>query len=367
MRSRKITLWVMVMVLMVFCLGLPEAKAIVVFNDGVSHVLNRLLDDTVWVLNSPSGEPTKFYLARGGAIGGYLSVYDSSQANISGGLICVYLDAYNSSQVSISAVEIGTSLTAYDSSQVSISGGSIGTYLYAYNYSKVNITGGSIGYDLDARGASQINISDGLIGAGLFAYESSQVNIIGGRVIGTGSGALYALGNSQINIYGSDFNYPYGPLIGSGILTGTLANGDSINNRFEIYPDAKIVLVPEPTHILTIDVDPNDVGIDTITPSVGAHDYAGRVNINAQQFAKCPDVYQFDHWEGDVNDPNSANTTVFMDTDKTVTAVFVDGRKCGDECHPYPIGDLDKDCVVTFGDFALFASHWLECTKPECD
>lgn len=119
--------------------------------------------------------------------------------------------------------------------------------------------------------------------------------------------------------------------------------------------------------ILTMQTEPPDV--HTVTPAPGTYKYVGGVlaDISAQHFVNCPDVYVFDHWEGDVNDPNSANTTIFMDTDKTVTAVFADGRQCGDECHPCPTGDFDEDCEVTFSDFALFASHWLECTKPECD
>ena len=32
--------------------------------------------------------------------------------------------------------------------------------------------------------------------------------------------------------------------------------------------------------------------------------------------------YEFDHWDGDVADPNSASTTVVMDGDKMVTAYF---------------------------------------------
>jgi len=68
-----------------------------------------------------------------------------------------------------------------------------------------------------------------------------------------------------------------------------------------------------------------------------------------------------------VNDINDPNTTIFMDSDKTVTAVFVDDRQCGDECHPYPPGDIDKNCITDFNDFAAFADNWLVCTKPECD
>ena len=349
---------------MVFCLGLPKAQATLVLNNGGINILNFGLGDSVSVQNSPSGEPTTLNLVTGGYINPWLDVCGSSRANISGGVIGSDLSALGSSQVNISGGVISNYLYAYNSSQVSISGGSICWELYARDFSQVSISSGSIGRGLFANNSSQVNISGGSISQGLHAQNDSQLSIAGGVI----SGYLRAYDYSQVNIEGSGFNYPYGTITGLGLLTGILANGDPINIPFVLSNDARIVLIPPPpTFTLTIDVDPNDAGIDTITPSVGTHDYAGRVNINAQQFAKCPDVYVFDHWEGDVNDPNSANTTVFMDTDKTVTAVFVDGRQCGDECHPYPVGDLDKDCEVTFGDFALFASHWLDCTKPECD
>lgn len=35
---------------------------------------------------------------------------------------------------------------------------------------------------------------------------------------------------------------------------------------------------------------------------------------------------------------------------------------CGDAAHPYPTGDLDKDCHVDYRDFAIFALAWA--TKP---
>jgi hypothetical protein len=39
---------------------------------------------------------------------------------------------------------------------------------------------------------------------------------------------------------------------------------------------------------------------------------------------------------------------------------------CGDNEHPIPIGDLNHDCIVNFFDLAIFASHWLECTRDVC-
>ena len=48
-----------------------------------------------------------------------------------------------------------------------------------------------------------------------------------------------------------------------------------------------------------------------------------------------------------------------------IFAEIVDGQ-CGDQNHPYPVGDLDHNCRVNWADFAIFASHWLQspCTDP---
>ena len=40
---------------------------------------------------------------------------------------------------------------------------------------------------------------------------------------------------------------------------------------------------------------------------------------------------------------------------------------CGDPDHPYPVGDLNRDCLVDMLDLAIFSSHWLESTQPESD
>jgi hypothetical protein len=40
---------------------------------------------------------------------------------------------------------------------------------------------------------------------------------------------------------------------------------------------------------------------------------------------------------------------------------------CGDAAHPYPVGDLNRDCRVDLADLAILLSHWLESTDPACD
>ncbi len=39
---------------------------------------------------------------------------------------------------------------------------------------------------------------------------------------------------------------------------------------------------------------------------------------------------------------------------------------CGDDLHPYPVGDLTKDCRVNLADLVIIASNWLACTF-DCD
>ena len=38
---------------------------------------------------------------------------------------------------------------------------------------------------------------------------------------------------------------------------------------------------------------------------------------------------------------------------------------CGDPGHPFPVGDINRDCKVDFFDIAIVAAHWLEDARPE--
>jgi hypothetical protein len=48
-------------------------------------------------------------------------------------------------------------------------------------------------------------------------------------------------------------------------------------------------------------------------------------------------------------------------------AAFDYGVACGDAEHPYPAGDLNRNCRIDLFDLAEFAGNWLECTAPECE
>lgn len=69
--------------------------------------------------------------------------------------------------------------------------------------------------------------------------------------------------------------------------------------------------------------------------------------------------------------PDWTNPDMGMTTDgivgETIIAYAVQQQpQCGDPNHPYPVGDLNQDCRVDLLDLAILASHWLECTAPEC-
>jgi hypothetical protein len=347
------------------------------FNDGEIHDVNSLINDEVWVDFESPEKGTTVNIFSSADITEHLRCYEDSQINMYGGSLGNDLYAYGWSHVSVSGGWISDDLFAYDSSQVSVSGGRAAEDLFAYDSSQVDIVGGSIRYSLNTYGSSQIIMSGGAIGDYLYAFESSDISVSGGSI----GDDLIAGWGGTITIYGPNFavdgeDVDYGELtsINHGPyweepaqhLTGRLFNGDWLANDFYIGDDSKIILAPP--FILTIAVEPNNIGIDTITPSIGSAIYAGWVDITAADYPACPDVYYLDHWEGDVADPNSATTTVLMDSDKTITAVYSLGeRVCGDLCHPIRECDLNRDCRVDIWDFFLYVSYWLDCTHPDCD
>lgn len=120
----------------------------------------------------------------------------------------------------------------------------------------------------------------------------------------------------------------------------------------------------EPGDFVTLTLNVTPGGPDTVSPPVGLHAYpTGAIaTLNASRYVSCPDVLVFDHWEGAVADPGSAATTILMDANEVVTAVFVDGSECDDECHPIPQADLTGNCVIDAEDVSLLAQQWIEST-----
>jgi len=193
---KKIIVIVMVTIL---CLSASDVKALIL-NDGGVHTIDWTIEEPVWVEDSTGGDFTTLNLVEGGEIVNWLNIFDYSQANISGG-------------------SIGFELSTYDYSQATISGGSITYDLNVFHDSEIFVLGGYIGDSLNIQNNGRITIS----GSG---FEIDGIPV-------------------DYGIY-TALDYPL------GTLEGMLTSGELINSYFEIYDDASIFLVPEPTTLLLV-------------------------------------------------------------------------------------------------------------------
>jgi hypothetical protein len=190
----------------------------------------------------------------GGSIGNSLAAHDTSTVNVYGGRVNQYIFAEDSSTVHIFDVRVGEGIDANLHSQVYVYGGEfVDDEAAFYEWSRGIISGGSF-EDVSAYNWSTVEISGGDIG-GVWAEQSGRADISGGLISKLVSG--WDDGKDHdcvITVYGTDFNYLYGPIPdGAGTLTGTLRNGDPLNVPFAIYSDASIVLaVPEPSTLVLL-------------------------------------------------------------------------------------------------------------------
>ena len=214
---------ILLILICVFCLRLPEAGAIVVFDDGLVHNIDSSLNDIVEVYDSSIGNPTIVNVLTGGVIKWQLKAYENSYINIWDGTLENDLWFYDQSQINIYGGEIKTHISAYGSSQVSITGGEFGE-----NYN---------GDSILSRDESQITLSGGVLGLDT-TFDTWE--------------------NGKIIIQGLNFSLDYGiykhsDFPSGGHLTGIFANGDPIDNDFSIENNATIVLsVPEPATLLLL-------------------------------------------------------------------------------------------------------------------
>jgi hypothetical protein len=154
---------------------------------------------------------------------------------------------------------IGNALILYDDCIVNIYGGVVENFIYLSDGS-LNIEGGDIHGDLSAGynwgWAGHVTISGGIfsnpygVDRDITVWKNGVIDIYGGLFTANEIGAH---DSGIITVHGNNFNYQYGDIqVSSGVLTGTLDNGDQINCAFNISDAAKIILVPEPATLLLL-------------------------------------------------------------------------------------------------------------------
>jgi hypothetical protein len=132
----------------------------------------------------------------GGSIGSNLATYDSTILRMSGGFV-------------------EGRLIAYGSANVTMSGGIVEDGLIAASFSTVTLAGGSVEGYVSSESSSNVTISGGTVGAELRAKHFSTTTIVGRHFAVDGVPVPYEDLTAQ-----------------TGILTGTLASGERIENLF---------------------------------------------------------------------------------------------------------------------------------------
>lgn len=105
--------------------------------------------------------------------------------------------------------------------------------------------------------------------------------------------------------------------------SGEVADPNSSSTSVTMDGDKTVTAIftelePVPTFTLTI----QQTGQGSVSPSVGDHSIEEDDSVTVT--ATPADGWRFESWTGDVNNPNSASTSVTMDEDKTITANFIE-------------------------------------------
>ena len=265
----------------------------ITYEDGETHTINDTESDTVYVRDNFWNEPTTLNVISGANIERWVEAYDTSLVQISGNATVGAVYPHNYSQVTITGGTLNHMITR-DYSQLDISGNTttgnilalgnseitvnclINGDLFMEDSSRVNIFSGGVQLSMTVEHDSQVTINGGMVSSGM-AYDTSSIILNDGTAGELGarnyseihisggvlSSFFWAMGSGKLVVSGTDFmvdgqSIEYGTYDTGGrdqvhgYLTGTLSNGDMINNDFYLYDNATLVLIPEPCTILLL-------------------------------------------------------------------------------------------------------------------
>ena len=171
--------------------------------------------------------------------------------------------------------------------------------------------GEEVEYEVDITGDSQVEI--------LPEYDLTISSAEGGSVTILGEGTFaYHAGEVVELVASPEAGYEFDEWTGD---VDTVANVDDATTTITMDGNYSIT-----AHFSEISAAQYDLTISSVeggsvtTPGEGTFAYdAGEV---VELEATSDDGYQFDEWTGDVADVNDATTTITMDGDKSITAVF---------------------------------------------
>jgi|GEM_PF-1103291 len=238
----------------------------VIMSGGSVRILNMQKNSSAIILNGSvytlSTYGSSHVTMSGGSFSDLLA-NDSCWITMSDVLFLEGLVINGNSQLKISSGSF-VNMISEDNSQATISGGLFSNGLHVCGNSHVTMSGGSVRI-LTGNGSGRATMSGGSASY-LSAYENSRIEWLGGIV----EGELRLKNKGVLTISGFDFAIDGVPvdfgkitsMLGGPFsdepyrrLTGTLANGDIVDNQFKIGEQAFISLVqdvPEPGTIVLL-------------------------------------------------------------------------------------------------------------------
>jgi hypothetical protein len=222
------------------------------FADGGYHIIDYNVGyENVDVDYGAPGVSTHVELATGGAVLYDISAWEDARVTVSGGYLGRTLCGYDRSHLMMSAGAIIQGANIFDDSHITVYGGTIDYTLRAHINGQIDFYGGSAEI-IGGGDYSRVTISGGSVDTYVYAHNDSRMTISGG----TFGEYLWAQNQGLITLMGTNFAVngvpveygSYASSFGSsGIITGTLANGDYLDNAYNLYHTGDITFaIPEP-------------------------------------------------------------------------------------------------------------------------
>jgi hypothetical protein len=229
----------------------------ITYNDGKEHIIQSVVNEAIFVEHNDFWDKTTSLIVQNsGVINGQVIAYDDSyfkmrdNAYVQGfvGKDDSKSDIYNGelnfrledhSCLNFWGGQALSNVEIFDVSNFSMYGGAINGHLYIYNSRDTNVFGGTLEGYLYSKGSSEVEIYGGIFNDELIAGFDSTITIYGYDFEVDGWAAPYGI---------------YESFLGDAILTGILANGDSVNTTIQIRDDAQLILapIPEPATLLLL-------------------------------------------------------------------------------------------------------------------
>lgn len=228
----------------------------VVYSDGGTHVISTKLNDNVYVDQGAPGVGTHVELTSTGAVNfpyGFYAYNDSVITVLGGDIQGRGLNLFDRSRLTMTGGNFSSSIYASGNSAFTIGGGSTASALAMYNQATGQVLSATFSM-LFIRDSSRLLFSGGFIQENICAgssYMQNHASLI--QFAGSNfkvNGLSVPIGSS-LRTYATWTLYD-GEYCLSGRLTGTLANGGTLNNMFYIYDSSNIVVIPEPSMLLLL-------------------------------------------------------------------------------------------------------------------